>query len=377
MENTNHANGNIEVSSEASPSTLVRLLREAARPLRLCQDVCDLLDAGTALNYVDDSGCTPLGVLVLHINRGLRYHNHRIPELAILEDSNALSRAITEKCIEIDSVYQDQVREALKLLLEKGAECNVIPGSCPGIPYDITWSENYEHKIIQTEQRWNLFTFGISMEFSTYSIFNPLSTYRPTNAKGVTVLHLAAWRGDADCLELLLKHNANVHTCTTDGRNALHFLYQYCNKPVNLALCTSLLIQHGIDTSAVDSNGHTPAFVLLHHIHVKHSHIQYLANAYTEDSTKSLASGDDNFCDMIQQCLELLLEAGASITQTNGEGETLLHFIYSRFEHALRDCEEGFQQQGFYLVPYQFKVMPLIKSSTLLLQLGCPVSTML
>lgn len=61
----------------------------------------------------------------------------------------------------------------------------------------------------------------------------------------LTVLHLASWRGDAKCLELLLNHGAISTQRATDGRNGLHFLYQYCNKPCDLVQATSLLIKHG------------------------------------------------------------------------------------------------------------------------------------
>jgi len=354
---------------------LCDLYRYCYKPLALYRDTSDLIEHGCPINMVDDTGSTAISLLVLHTNRGLRYHQYPVPKLADLENVNAAREQMLQACIEVDRLYQEDVYKCLELVLRHGADSNILPATCPGIPYYSEWSENYEHKIMQSDQRWNLFTFGGSMEFTTYSVFNPLSCHRPSNSKNVTVLHLCAWRGDVKCIDLLLQHGADVQATTTDKRNALHFLYLYCNKPSDLVPSTALLIQHGIDVNLVDENGHSPIHMLLNHFLVKRSHVKYLANSYTESNVRELPALLDHYRDDIKQCLTFLLEAGAEL-EVN-EGIPLLHHIYTRFEQSLRNCEPEFQVKGHYLVPYHFKLEPLHDMSQHLVKLGCKVKIFL
>ncbi len=61
----------------------------------------------------------------------------------------------------------------------------------------------------------------------------------------------------------------------SDGRSALHLLYHYCNKPRDLARCTALLLEAGLDPNLPDSEGNPPLFYLLKHTFVKRSYIRY------------------------------------------------------------------------------------------------------
>lgn len=213
------------------------------------------------------------------------------------------------------------------------------------------------------------------MRYSKYTNFDPLRAFKVAGST-VTCLHLASWRGDMRCLKLLIEHGANVNARSEDGRNSLHYLYHYCNKPCDLVQSTELLIQHGIDVNTVDSEECTPLIILLFHIFVKRSHVRLLANRYMADYEVPTIE-KDNYHDEIMGAIQLLVEAGASVNQSNKNGETALHTIYNRFRRCLKNCDEEFQTIGHDIVPYQFRVAPLVKFSRFMLEKGANVSRLL
>ena len=336
------------------------------------------------------------------IFRGLRYHNPRPLPLKELEANHACRAAIEFKCQELDEQYQEQVRKCLALLLSHGADPNQLPGSCPKIMHDMDWSEGYETKIIQADNRWKLLGVGASMKIFKYHRFDAVaSTSQTPNIHGITALHIAAWRGDAQCLELIVrKGRAAINARATDGRNALHFLYQYCMRPSDLVACTRLLVQHGIDvhaqavdtgdctTSSISTNSSsalTPVDVLLAHAFVKRSHVRHLAVAFTADLSPDNFTKDpddpdhtppqDNYHQEILECLDILFQAGAPLNRCDRNGATCLHMLYTKFYRCLRDADDEFQSRnGHDIVPYAFTVKPLLVFPTFLLNSGLNVS---
>ena len=351
------------------------LYQNCTEPLLISRRTEELITSSSniqaTLNQVDCKGMSPLSLLMLHVNRSLRYHCYRVDEIGRLEDYHAPRSEIENVCIRIDHEYQSQVLHCLQLLLESGAEVNFTPAVCPAVPYAMEWNENYQHKIIQSEQRWNLLSFGAGMEYSTYSIFNPLSLHRVENSSGMTLLQLAAWRGDANCLQVLLHHGARADTVTTEKRNALHFLYHYCNKPSDLICATGMLIKYGVDVNLADIDGRTPLFLLVNHVFNKRSYVKYLANSYSDDY--NVDPDKDNYRPEIESCAQLLLDAGANINHADNNGHNLLHAMYMGFGRTLEASEEDFQIQGHYLVPHDFRVSPLSDTASFLIERGCQV----
>lgn len=355
------------------------LYQNCPEPLTIAERTEELIknarNVHTAVNQVDCKGMSPLSLLVLHINRSLRYHCYRVDKIGQLEDFNAPKSQIEKVCIDLDKEYQSQVFHCLELLLASGANVLFSPAVCPAVPYAMEWNENYQHKIIQSEQRWNLLSFGAGMEYSTYSIFNPLSLHRVENSSGMSILHLAAWRGDVRCLELLIHHGAQGNAVTLEKRNALHFLYHYCNKPSDLIAATKLLIQHDIDVNLADVDGRSPLFLLVNHIFNKRSYVKYLANSYSKDYSVCMHSPvHDHYRFELQACMELLLEAGTDINHTDNNGQNLLHAMYLGFGRTLEASEEDFQVKGHYLVPHDFIVSPLADFGEFIIQKGCKVN---
>ncbi len=342
------------------------LYRLCPLPLELAHVTKLLVDHGADVNILDGRGHSPLSYLVLHANRGLLYHAYPIPEVKRMIDLMHPKAEILAKVRQLDEIYQSEVYNSLKILLERGADVNAVADTCPVVPHNRTWNETFEHKLMQQEQRWKLLMRETSMEISTYSIFNSLSNPRIANTFSLAPIHLAAWRGDACCLELLLLYGCQASR-TGDGRNPLHFLYHYCNKPADLAKCTRLLLEHRVNPNDEDEEGNSPLFLLFYHIHVKRSYIKYLANAYLEE-TSDLSPEHDNYHTEILHCVELLVQHGASLTHINSTNQTLLHTVYDRFEQSLTNCDEEFQLQGHYLVPYAFRLQPLVTFSSFLCQ---------
>lgn len=341
---------------------LHELFRNCVKPLSLVDSARELLKRGADVNGVDYYGDTPLSLLVLHVNRGLKFHRYKVNELKVLEDSTVSEKEKYDVCVDVDARYQYQVRSCLELLLRRGTVANVVPTMCPSVIHQAEWNELFELKLIQSELRWTILSFGASMEFATYNVFNPLSSKREKNLRGININHLMAWRGDAQCLELLLQYcPSDVNLCTVDGWNALHFLYFYCNKPSDLVAATKHLITAGVSVNQSDRRGITPMHLLLCHILVKRSHIKYLANAYDHDYVTKL-NVPDNYCEEIRRCIVLLFENGASTSFLAGcVTETPLHFIFERFERSLVNCQEEFQAKGHLLVPYAFQLQPVLE----------------
>ena len=99
------------------------------------------------VNQIDEHGNSPLTYLILHINRGLRYHAHTVPQLQHLVDLDASLTEIEELCIKLDAAYQEQVYQCIELLLAGGADPNFTPERCPSIAHDMEWSKAYENKL--------------------------------------------------------------------------------------------------------------------------------------------------------------------------------------------------------------------------------------
>ena len=74
------------------------------------------------------------------------------------------------------------------------------------------------------------------------------------NNEGVTALHYAAYKGNMDLFDLLIKNGASVEAVTNLGKNVLHMAAEG-NQP---SMIIYLISQHGQDILSVDENGSTP-----------------------------------------------------------------------------------------------------------------------
>ena len=278
------------------------LYRTLPRPELMLEKTQEILHTDIDVNEIDKFGNTALSYLVLHVNRGLRYHAYSIPKIQSLVDSNATTEEIESSCIELDKQYQDNVYSCIELLISKGAVVDYVPSKCPSIAHDVEWTKAYENKLLQQDGRWHLFERGLKMDYTKFNFFDPVTVGKVENVNGVSVLHLAAWRGNAKCISILLEHCADVNCRTVDGRNALHFLYQYCNKPMDLAEATQALIAKGVSVRVTDSSGLAPFQGLLKHTLISRSYVKYLANAYTAEFCIQDPSAD-NYRAEVKACI--------------------------------------------------------------------------
>ncbi|XP_051778454.1 ankyrin repeat domain-containing protein 35-like [Erpetoichthys calabaricus] len=79
-------------------------------------------------------------------------------------------------------------------------------------------------------------------------------TIKPTklDEQGRSSFHMAAMRGAAECLELMLTHGADLHARDDNGCSALHLAAKYGQPD-----CIKALIQHGIPVDLTDNTGRT------------------------------------------------------------------------------------------------------------------------
>ena len=340
--------------------------RNYFHPLDLLKTTELLLNQGVSVNSVDRLQMTPLAWMVLRLNHGLRYHD--CPLIAKLDAKNGL----TDKAmIKLDESYQEQVHKCLELLLEAGADVHMIPANVPKAPHFDVWMEAYEHKLMQTDGRWHLIVMGGCMQVSTYNNFNPLAIYAEDyNSNSLTLTHLAAWRGDVKCLEKLIQYGCHGNTRTKDGRNALHLLYHYCNKPCQLVRATEVLIEAGVNVNDLDRFGRTPIHTLLYHIFMRRSHTRLLANTYSEDH---FMHKSDNLWPEIKQCVLRLLAAGADINHMDILGQTPLQSMFRKFWRSTIHSDLKFQSNSSEIVPFTYQVAPMAEFADFLLKHGAKV----
>lgn len=331
---------------------LVELFQARRDPLSLGDVAKMLLDNGAVVNSVDCHGNTPLFLLALHVNRGLSYTDSLVTVLAERQRMH-------DTCVvDVHEKYQRQVVRCLEMLLSHGADGSVVPMNCPSVIHQTDWNELFELKLVQSKSRWFHLRTGISMQSNKHSAFDPLLSKRHHNTRGIRIIHLLAWRGDVQCLELLLgRSSIEADVCTIDGWNAFHFLYFYCLKPSDLVAATKLLIDCGVNVNQIGHGGITPIHLLLRHILIKRSHVKYLASAPRHDHLRS-DDVPDNYCSEIRQCLDLLLSAGAKVTGDLAFG-TPLHVIFENFKQSLVNCDWEFQRLGHEVVPYNFRLQPV------------------
>ncbi|XP_056401858.1 ankyrin repeat domain-containing protein 35 isoform X2 [Hyla sarda] len=74
-----------------------------------------------------------------------------------------------------------------------------------------------------------------------------------TGPGGQSAFHLAASRGFADCVSVILSHKVEINAKTDDGCTALHLASSNCHPE-----CVKLLLQHGAHEDSIDFHSRTP-----------------------------------------------------------------------------------------------------------------------
>ncbi|XP_058060291.1 uncharacterized protein LOC131210974 [Anopheles bellator] len=87
---------------------------------------------------------------------------------------------------------------------------------------------------------------------------------RKDGSVGLTPLQIAARRGYADIVELLLRHGANVQARDTSGHSVLHFAVESKSVPI-----VRILLRHGAQVGVPDTHGVSPLEVAIEAEHRK------------------------------------------------------------------------------------------------------------
>ncbi|XP_035992078.1 uveal autoantigen with coiled-coil domains and ankyrin repeats protein isoform X4 [Fundulus heteroclitus] len=175
------------------------------------------------------------------------------------------------------------------------------------------------------------------------------------DGEGRSAFHLAATRGQLDCLSLMLTHNVDITANDGSGKNALHLASKYgkslCvqkllqhNCPVgNMDLqgrtalhdavmgdCPSsvkLLCDHGASVNAADFDGRTPLILATQmcHPHICQLLLERGADLSARDKQKktALISGCEFGC---KDAVEVLLRSGADVKAVDKTGHDAYHY---------------------------------------------------
>ncbi|KAM4596516.1 uveal autoantigen with coiled-coil domains and ankyrin repeats protein isoform 2-T2 [Fundulus diaphanus] len=175
------------------------------------------------------------------------------------------------------------------------------------------------------------------------------------DGEGRSAFHLAATRGQLDCLSLMLTHNVDITANDGSGKNALHLASKYgkslCvqkllqhNCPVGnmdlqgrtalhdavMADCPSsvkLLCDHGASVNASDFDGRTPLILATQmcHPHICQLLLERGADLSARDKQKktALISGCEFGC---KDAVEVLLRSGADVKAVDKTGHDAYHY---------------------------------------------------
>ncbi|XP_053869905.1 ankyrin repeat domain-containing protein 24 [Malaclemys terrapin pileata] len=140
------------------------------------------------------------------------------------------------------------------------------------------------------------------------------------DSEGKSAFHLAAMRGNVDCLEVMLAHGADATTIDSSGYNALHLAAKHGHPQ-----CVSKLLQASCPVDGADSNGWTA----LHHAAVSGciscSEIlcDFKASLNTKDkdgSTPLILAAKMSHSELCRY----LLHRGAAVNSRDQQGRTAL-----------------------------------------------------
>ena len=136
---------------------------------------------------------------------------------------------------------------------------------------------------------------------------------------GATPLHRASQNRRPKIVELLLAHGANAHAEDSNGRNPLHHLSPSLNwlgvDPQDVLRVTQLLLGQGVDVNVLDEKRETP-------LHIASS-VGHLEN------------------------IQVLLDHGAKADAENVDGQTPLHLVsQSHFDEENSNVTRLLLQQG-------------------------------
>ena len=152
--------------------------------------------------------------------------------------------------------------------------------------------------------------------------------------EGYTALHRAAGSeedSEAELVHLLLKHGASVEVYNNGGGSPLHMALAAGNKPAVVAL-----LEAGASLAAVDCDGDTalhyaasqndPQAELVHLLLKQGASVDVVNNREVTPLDMAVQAG-------IKAGVVALLEAGASLSAVDGDGDTALHTAaFSRFD---------------------------------------------
>ena len=337
----------IRVKDRSAQNVLHVLFQRSAHPENAAELTKMFLEKRAPVNSLDHNSTAPFAYCIMNINRSLKYHKYRKKEQKREKESKKskkmshhdarmadmftkmgfmgrrhrmrelememefgeyafghIDSGDTEKQIEEDTLYQEQIYESLKLMLEAGAETSHCPAVIPHLVHSGMFGGSCDHLMMQKEQRW----YSESFEECLYRSFDPLTRGdHEVNKHNLFVWHLAVWRGDYKFLKLLHDHKCAAMTFMADGRYAFQFLYQYCTKPKDLPANTALFIKIGVPLFSVVSSSMLGLGDLLRHVFMKRSFVKYMNTAYCKDTCSP--GPEDHYQKEIRDCIHMLHNA--------------------------------------------------------------------
>uniref|UniRef100_A0A6I8NNH9 Retinoic acid induced 14 n=1 Tax=Ornithorhynchus anatinus TaxID=9258 RepID=A0A6I8NNH9_ORNAN len=159
------------------------------------------------------------------------------------------------------------------------------------------------------------------------------------DSEGKTAFHLAATKGHAECLRIMVTHGADVTAQDTAGHSALHLAAKNSHHE-----CVKKLLQSKCPAESIDNSGKTAlhyaaAFGCLQAVQVLCEHKSPINLKDLDGNIPLLLSVQNGHTDVCRQ----LLDHGADINSRDKNGRTALMLAC---EHGSSDIVEALVQKG-------------------------------
>jgi ankyrin repeat protein len=144
-----------------------------------------------------------------------------------------------------------------------------------------------------------------------------------TSKIGLTPLHLAAWHGSADVVEILLANGANINAkCRKAGMTPLHYAAAFGRKDI-----AEVLVVKGADINSKNKRGGTPLGNAAMGVECNEEVARFLIAKGADVDTKNF-DGRTPLHKAVMSgqpaIVELLLSEGANISAKDNDGKTPL-----------------------------------------------------